>query len=447
MKCDKFASPRATFTPFIHLTPPQPILRGATLIAILALSVGCVSRRSADDDLSASDADASTSDASASDVDAGDTELDVGLPGGCVPLSPPRLSFGLSPLGQHNTQDFTLTNCSDTPQILRSIGLDPALSDDFGLGPVPPPGPLGPGATYEGVVTFAPTAAGAHTQRVLFEIEAGGEVSTLTLPVEGNAGASGCAVARISQWADPIILGEAAQLSGEDSTHQNPNGEIASWTWRALEIPEGSAGATFTEDRDRAPDDPSTPTVFFRPDVEGRYLASLAVEDTVGCRSETLFELFAQPSDVGLRLELYWPPEGDLDLHLRHPNAESWHDLDWACFSQSPQPDWGPDPDNSPTLRRLDSGLHAEIIDLPTLEITEDLSGPYQIGVFVAGLGDSALGEPRLRVIVDGDLLSDQPLPMSLMAPGDYFDGIEISTGRDGSLELTHRPRYHPAGE
>lgn len=137
------------------------------------------------------------------------------------------------------------------------------------------------------------------------------------------------------------------------------------YRWTVVEAPEGSS-AHPAERLMNSPypyygatnDDTGTPTARIFLDVVGTYTLRLTVTDSLDLEApsgecpqpEAEVVIVAEPRE-DLYVELWWRPPAirneadadgtDLDLHLRHPLAETWGGpLD--CFVDNPRPDWGP---------------------------------------------------------------------------------------------------------
>lgn len=146
-----------------------------------------------------------------------------------------------------------------------------------------------------------------------------------------------------------------------------------------------------------------------------------------------------------LSVEMWWRTPGDqnesdvvgtdLDLHLRHPLAESW-DGPLDCFTSHPQLDWGAvgDPAGDPELAD-DDGAGPEVIRVAQEENSDILGAPYRVGVAYRRAESLSVGESygpseaRLRVWHRGLLLWSSEPGFILERTGDFWEAAEVFTG------------------
>jgi hypothetical protein len=243
---------------------------------------------------------------------------------------------------------------------------------------------------------------------------------------------------------DPIrLLDEIRGVSLDGGPSLARGAPISEWHWALVETPVGSRAA-LVEFRDD-PDDPTTPTARFLPDLFGRYRFELSVVDATGLRAPSdacptapaQVELTLEPVQQGAHVEITWvtpddpdPQDDDstdVDLHLLHPRGRSWGQAPLDCFHGNSSPDWGePGPAGNPSLEIDSNDGGPERIHLRLLE--ETAAAPYLVGVdyFRSGTqaGDLGASDVRLRIFIDGALTLDAV--QTLQTRGAWWTGAEI---------------------
>lgn len=222
----------------------------------------------------------------------------------------------------------------------------------------------------------------------------------------GRGTANICPQARASQDEFYVLPLDTIVLDGSPSVDQDgPDNLPVAYEWVITSRPQGSVSQLverFDNPQQPAdggrPDDESTPTALFFIDLPGYYTAELRVTDQFGltsldCRNPAVVTILAEP-DEAIQVQLSWEAvneqdlgqerSGDLDIHMRHPNASSWFSQPYDCYFNNPDPDWGQldNPRDNPFLDLDDfSGTGPENLTLAVPEDTSVLGGEYIIGV------------------------------------------------------------------
>jgi hypothetical protein len=222
----------------------------------------------------------------------------------------------------------------------------------------------------------------------------------------GRGTANICPQARSVQDEFYVLPLDTIVLDGTPSVDQDgPNNLPVGYEWVITSRPQGSVSQLverFDNPQQPAdggrPDDETTPTALFFIDLPGYYTAELRVTDQFGltsldCRNPSIVTILAEP-DEAIQVQLSWEAaneddlsqdrSGDLDLHLKHPNAGSWFSQPYDCFFNNPDPDWGQldNPRDNPFLDLDDfSGTGPENLTLAIPEDTTLLGGEYVVGV------------------------------------------------------------------
>jgi hypothetical protein len=283
-------------------------------------------------------------------------------------------------------------------------------------------------------IDFRPTEERVYGARVILHTNSIPDTTEIVLFGRGVENQCPLPVATAAEYnVRPLDI---ITLDGTPSS--DPGGEVQRWIWTIVSRPEGSTAQiveSFTDPVRPAEggpaDDSATPTAFFFVDLAGQYEFELVVVDDLEQEScdpsaSARVTLSAVP-DKDLHIQLVWttpddPDETDmtgtdLDLHLRHPDADGGWNSDagqFDCYFANKTPDWGAqlDPADNPTLDIDDTnGAGPENINLAHPEpVTYDVAALY----FRA---ESALGgdDPRqehislasLRIYVRGELLGE----------------------------------------
>jgi hypothetical protein len=158
------------------------------------------------------------------------------------------------------------------------------------------------------------------------------------------------------------------------------DGVIVTWHWELVQQPVGSSAAQ------PAPADAQY--AMFTPDVAGEYPLRLTVTDDDGFQDSCDVLLRAIP-DENLRVELYWnPPENpydtsDVDLHLLHPGAPAWFDMQLDCYYANC---------SAAAQMVLDWDVPGFVYDNPQLDLDDvDGFGPENINLVAPIIGQTYL--------------------------------------------------------
>ena len=373
----------------------------------------------------------------------------------CVRIIPDNVDFGASlkveaidlETPSPNRRTVIVESCGGTALDVKSFeitGTDAAafhIAEAFeGTGEAGSPlftlpaltGDLAPSRTLN--IEFRPTEERVYGARIIFHTNSIPDTTEVVLFGRGVENQCPVPVSRSEEYnVRPLDI---ITLDGSPST--DPGGEVRRWLWTVVSRPDGSVAKIVESYGDPArpadggpDDDPTTATAFFFVDVAGQYEFELIVVDNLeqaSCEptAAAQVKLSAVP-DKDLHIELLWstpddPDETDttgtdLDLHLRHPDANGGWNSDagqFDCYFANKTPDWGVqlDPADNPTLDIDDTnGAGPENINLAHPEpVTYDVAVLY----FRA---ESALGndDPRiehlslasLRLFVRGELLGE----------------------------------------
>ena len=155
----------------------------------------------------------------------------------------------------------------------------------------------------------------------------------------------------------------------------------------------------------------------------------------------------------GLKIEITWSQTeqteqtrqdheqiADLDLHLLHPQGDSWGQAPWDCHFANISPDWGAQgDDHNPVFDDVDvEGVAREVILYPNPEPTADT--PYRVGVSYYPTAGAELGSVLVtaHVYLHGELV--ESLTQELEA-GQFATPFEIqwSETGDGAVEVIDR--------
>jgi hypothetical protein len=253
-----------------------------------------------------------------------------------------------------------------------------------------------------------------------------------------------------------VRVGDIVVLDGSASSDPDgPGGVPVRYEWVVVERPDGSVSQPverFFEPG--APggggpeDDPLTPTAVFFVDLPGAFTFELRVTDEDGltapseaCPADASVNIRATQVE-DLHVQLIWdtpadPDETDergtdLDVHLRHPDAEDFFDMRLDCFSMNTNPDWGEpgDPADDPSLDFDDiNGAGPENISISRVQDTDRLGAPYEAAVFYFDDADLGPTDATLRIYRDGDLAFDAT--RRLDRPGLLWHAASIHTGAE----------------
>ncbi len=341
----------------------------------------------------------------------------------CLEAEPSPVEMGQIRIRTLVQNDVVLHNCGDAEVTVTAIGFRDDAPDGFEVEAPGLPVTLGRGERLTVTVTVELGALGPATGSLV--IESDGE--SLQVQVLAIGAENTCPQARVSR--DLFIVPPAGIITLDGSDSIDPGGEVIRWTWVVVERPPGSGAEpveTFENPMRPADggleDDTATPTAFFFVDIAGRYVIELQVTDSEGCVGTAQVVVDATGRN-GLRLELVWDSEADLDLHLLHPDG-AWFNAPLDCFFRNAAPDWGvlEDPSDDPEMLVDDSdGFGPEVIRLGRPQ--EGMGGPYLVGVHAFG-GEGYPTDATLRVLIDGEVVSEAT--RSMAADAHFWEAFEI---------------------
>lgn len=146
--------------------------------------------------------------------------------------------------------------------------------------------------------------------------------------------------------------------------------EPLTYAWTVVGVPTNSTAVL---------DDPTSATPSFLADLAGDYIFELSVTNTLGTADPTPDQVVitVTPAD-GFYVEVSWPGNADLDLHLANSAAAGIFDCPNDCSFDQPNPNWGgAGPTDDPSLDADTipgvAGLGPEIItiDVPATDVYE----------------------------------------------------------------------------
>ncbi len=275
-------------------------------------------------------------------VESGDPErprIEVQLSGessvaAALEVEPAELQFGEVCEGGESTASFTIRSVGNAPLELQAIGFSeetPAASFTY-LSSTRTPTEIAPGEALTFTLRFSPQpelpdqvsgAAALITNDPLRR--------NLSVPLHGRPARR--PVAKISAPGG-MKPGELIPLDGRAS--YDPGGgslDYSEFKWSLIEMPR-AARPTLT------PGDDGTATL--RTDRPGRYVAQLAISDSMGCRALPAQRELLVLSDEGLVIELVWQhTEVDLDLHVVPEGERFFGASDCYYGTAASPPDWG----------------------------------------------------------------------------------------------------------
>jgi hypothetical protein len=330
----------------------------------------------------------------------------------CLAVIPEAVEFPGSLVSRTDSQEILIESCGGADLNISEIYIDGDSEGVFGLEgeielplllPSAPPQGLRPSRNF--TISFAPREEKIYNATLVVmsddPVNPERRVSIL-----GRGTANICPQARAAEDEFYVLPLDTVVLDGSPSVDQDgPDNLPVVYNWVITSRPQGSVSQIverFANPLQPADvgrnDDTSTATALFFVDLPGYYTAELRVTDQFGltsldCRNPAVATILAEP-DEAIQVQLSWEPvseedasqerSGDLDLHLRHPNAGSWFSEPFDCFFRNPDPDWGQldNPRDNPFLDLDDfSGTGPENLTLAVPEDTSLLGGEYQIGV------------------------------------------------------------------
>jgi uncharacterized protein YfaP (DUF2135 family) len=203
------------------------------------------------------------------------------------------------------------------------------------------------------------------------------------------------------------------------------DGDIVTHEWTLESTPDGSDA--------NPPNATDSPQTEFRPDIAGIYSLELRVVDDDGQTARCTIPVHAVATE-GLRIELFWDSAPDMDLHLLHPEATTWHsalDCHYAnCVGSGGLPWYSSGEEDNPRLDIDDvTSYGPENINIDSPE-----PGTYRVGVH-AYFGDSQ--SVTVRVYCGGSTTSPRATYGPVALPDNYLWRIVDVTITNSGCSLT----------
>lgn len=296
----------------------------------------------------------------------------------CIMVDGTLRNFGPVPIGATRPHTVLVTNCGAEPLVISNIKiLENSAGEEFSLdlgdwairadGSLGEPVTIEAGADATFGMIYGPREVGSDSGKVLIESNDPAQPA-LELDLFGRGSDGVCPVASLQakvrgQSSAPRPTISAAPLDYivlDASASHDPDGQIMSYEWSALQVPDGTVvelGPT-TED----PDGADASRRQFRALLAGTYKFALDVVDNDGFRScnQAVATIVAIPNKT-IHIELTWhnpedPDEtdangSDLDLHLVKMGPGKWFESPYDVYFGNPNSTgggiWNPE---SPSL-------------------------------------------------------------------------------------------------
>lgn len=296
----------------------------------------------------------------------------------CAPLLPDPLDFGEVALEVERRREATVTNCNEGPLHILSVEAEGPFRVAPEVAATLPLRIRAPDDTFDQPTRtlglhYAPAELGPGRGALLVMTD-DPDVPMRSIALSGTGVANLCPTAHIEPQAVTLAPGQAFVFSGERSS--DPEGQSLTRVW-ALERPAGSSAAL----RRRAgallewqAPGPRSLTAVLAPDVLGRYVVQLDVQDeadnlTSNCGRPARVPVQVEPPREGLSVELTWEMErpgqnlagSDLDLHLLGEGAE-WFSRQSDVWAANPSPGFGLEEDGRPRMGVTSNGGGPETI-------------------------------------------------------------------------------------
>ncbi len=374
----------------------------------------------------------------------------------CISVVPTELEFGAGMIGRPNERLLTIESCGGQALQINSLSVTEG-GDTFVIPPEEIDGRL-PGRlaaadlqadppvrpSWSLPVLFTPQAEQPYTGMIVVESTDPNRPS-IEVPLRGRGSINECPVAAVTE--DELIVRplDVITLDGSRSVDTDgPNGQPVAYEWVVTQRPDGSTAvpverlASPLRPAEGGPeDDTGTPTATFFVDLAGTYVIELRVTDSEGVSApseacpqpEATVTIIANPNE-DIHLQLVWdtpmdPDQTDLDgsdvdLHFLHPLGNDWFRGGgiYDCYFANPTPDWGQanSPDDNPSLDIDDTnGAGPENINLDRPENTQNLGGPYRVGVHyyrasIGPFGGESYGESdvTIRIYLGGNIVYEE---------------------------------------
>ena len=245
-------------------------------------------------------------------------------------------------------------------------------------------------------VSFTATDTLGQTARCTTRIDATPVAPTVTCPTIATR---------------PLTTVELVGLATDD-------GRCVGSSWTLVSQPRGSAV--------RGPVPADALETSFTPDIAGSYVLELRVVDDDGLAASCTATVLAIATE-GIRVEIFWESNADMDTHLLNPEGTGWFNRDDCYYANCIGGDrlnWG-DPDRSDDDPSLDiddtDGFGPENIN-----IDEPAPGTYRVGVHAF----SRSGEVTVNVYCGGREEPDQTFGPRNVMNNRFWRVADVSIGR-----------------
>ena len=313
----------------------------------------------------------------------------------CAPMGPDPLDFGEVALEIDRRRDAVVTNCSEGPLHILSVEADGPFDVRAEVTNALPIRIRAPADIFDQpsralAVHFEPDELGP-ARGALHVLTDDPDIPMRSIALGGTGVPNQCPTAIIEPARVTLAPGQVFTFSGERSS--DPEGQSLTRVW-ALETPAGSGAAL----RRRAnallqfeAPGPRSLRTSFAPDLLGRYVVQLDVQDEAGnltsvCRSPARVPVQVEPPSQGLSVELTWDMERpgqnftgtDLDLHLLREGAE-WFSRDSDVWAANPNPSFDLEEEAQPRMGVTTNGGGPETIYFgePEVGVTYRLAVHY----------------------------------------------------------------------
>ncbi|MEO0323946.1 MAG: FAD-dependent oxidoreductase, partial [Myxococcota bacterium] len=169
----------------------------------------------------------------------------------------------------------------------------------------------------------------------------------------------------------------------------------------------------------------------FRPDIAGTYELELRVDDDDGLSATCTATVLAIATE-GLRVEIFWDSNADMDTHLLNPEATRWFNGDDCYYANCDGGDvlnWG-DPDRTDDDPSLDiddtDGFGPENIN-----IDEPAFGTYRVGVHAFARS----GNVTVNVYCGGRAEPDETFGPRALSNNRFWRVADVTLGRACTIE------------
>ncbi len=346
-------------------------------------------------------------------------------------VTPSPVMFGALPIDFRSFRNVTLTNHGIFPATVISANPSLGTSAEFDVH-ADQLGAIGAeGGTSLFRASYAPAQMGPDAGELELWIQEANE------PIIFGARGIGTDEECGDLCAPPTAICPAPQTTNVNNqvvligTGTDPAGDSLNCTWAKISGPSGSR---------EGPANAALCNTTFTPDMVGDYEIELTVSDAMGNTDSCTTQVHANPFG-GLWVEMYWSINGDIDLHMLHPNAgtpntrPAWIDPQWACFYGNCRGvvEWdNPGPNDNPSLDRDDiqqTGPENIRINQPST------THPYVVGF--KNFSNSNMPQVTYNVYCGGALVNPGNNTFASPAVGSWINGGEVLYSSTGPCTFT----------